>query len=499
MHSDKILLLGYPIDAISLEKLQDRIAFLIDNYQKEQRPQFATTLSSLFLGQLSTCNLNHLLRREVTESLRLADLIGLDSPFLHFLATVLGQTPSPAITAEDLLFATADLLAKRRESIYLIGGNESICHQTAAALKAEHPGLKIAGVESPSIYTKGDRLEVSLERDPFIIDAINEANPKALILQLGHPKQELWFQRIKEYLKIPLVIGLGGGFESYLHHRKKRLSTRGEEPQTFSWNKLQRRVISAIHYTSWIPPLVLYHSINRLLHGRVKREKKGKDQRFLFLAEKESLTVVPFPSNVNSPDFQKLTQWMDEALDLENIVLDFSKVQHLCLKSLGILYQIWKMCFYQKKNFFILGISKDLKWLLKLHGAWNLIDTHVCSDADEVLDRLSVNTGISLKGEREFISIQQVENETHLSIFGRLHGISTYPHSLRQLAPVLEQRGCVINLSYCSHITQRGLGFLLKLQEHQKKQHQPLILESVSKCISFELKETNLKPLFHFR
>lgn len=497
MHSDKILLLGYPIDAIPKEKLRERIAYLMEVYEKEKRPQFATTLSSLFLGQLSSCNLNHLLRPEVTESLRLSDLIGLDSPFLQFLAASLGQTIPHPIQAEDLLVSIASLLAEKKESLYLVGGDESLCHQVAAALKADYPGLKIAGVESPHIYIKGDRLEESLERDPFIVDAINEAKPKALIIQLGHPKQELWFQRIKSYIKIPIVIAVGAGFESYLHSRNKK-TTKRFTSETISWNQLKRRLVSTLHYSSWLPPLLLYHTINRLIKW-ISIEKKNCDKRLLFLAEKESLTVLPFPSRGKRQNVEMVSKWMDEALDLDNIVLDFSSARHLNLKSLGLLYQIWKMCFYLNKNFFILGVSEDIKWLLKLHGAWNLIESHVCTHAEDVLDRLSVNMGLSLKEEREFISIQQDGNETHLSIFGRLHGINTYPHSLRQLAPILDHQTCIINLCYCSYMTQRGLGFLLKLREHQIKQKQKLILESVSKRIMNELKETNLLSLFQFR
>lgn len=497
MYSDKILLLGYPVDELPREHLQERIASLIDNYRREHRTHFATTLSALFLGQLSSCNLNHPVRVEAVESLHLADLIGLDSPLLQLLAKYLGQKLPPRVNAKDLLFATADLLARRKEAIYLVGGDESLCHRTADALKADYPGLKIAGIGSPSIYTKGERLEDSLERDLFIVDAINEAKPTVLVLQLGHPKQELWFQRIKDYLKIPLVVGIGGGFESYLKQRSDG-SKRAAGDQAISWSKLRRRIVSTIHYLSWIPPLLLYNSINRLLKANRSAEKGNIEKRFLFLAEKESLTVLPFPSSTEGLDCKKISEWMDEALDLDNIVLDFSTVKHMDLRSLGLLYQMWKQCFRMKKNFLILGVSEDIKWLMKLHGAWDFVDSHICSDAEDVLDRLSINSGISLKREREFVCIQQVGNDTHLNIFGRLHGINTYPHSLRQLAPILEQRGCIVNLAYCSHITQRGLGFLLKLREHQAKQRQKLVLEHASKGIIYELSETNLKHLFQF-
>jgi hypothetical protein len=145
-----------------------------------------------------------------------------------------------------------------------------------------------------------------------------------------------------------------------------------------------------------------------------------------------------------------------------------------------------------------LGINPDVRWLLKLHGAWDLVEPYICQSPEEVLERMSINSDTPLKYEREFISIQQEGHQTILSFFGRLLGTHILHNKRRQLGTLIDGRTCTIDLTYCTSITNPGFGFLLELSRLSAKQHQPLIIKNANKNLKRQFKNSQLKKLFQF-
>jgi len=45
------------------------------------------------------------------------------------------------------------------------------------------------------------------------IEHINRSNADILLIAFGNPKQEIWFDRNRDRLKVPVSIGVGGTFE----------------------------------------------------------------------------------------------------------------------------------------------------------------------------------------------------------------------------------------------------------------------------------------------
>ena len=174
---------------------------------------------------------------------------------------VLDNPLKTPLSNEDLLTTTAEVLNSKKLSIYLLGGNEGVIWQAAQKLKQNFPYLKVVGSALPMILTKGQRLEESQERDNYIVEEINKARPDVLVLQLGHPKQEIWLDRIRHILKVPLVIGVGAAFERYVGRtvipewvekwRMQKLYTQILKP---TWNALKHSK-DILKYTAWMTPL----------------------------------------------------------------------------------------------------------------------------------------------------------------------------------------------------------------------------------------------------
>lgn len=494
--SNKILLLGVPLDRIPQENLEDVLIHLIESSVTDKKTKYATSITALFLGKLSGFTLNYRLMPQVVTTLRHADFIGINSKELQLLAKLLGNTIPSLIKPEDLLLASASLLAKHKQSIFLLGGSEDLCNRTKTALAWDFPGLKIVGAAAPGIYTKGLELNESIDSDEAIIEMINEANPTVLALHLGHPKQEIWLDRVKDKIKVPLIIGVGGAFERYLIRKQEQ---KPDLFSSFSWEKLKQKILSVLHYSLWIPPLLVYNSFNHLMYNTIyKSRKKPFSGPRLFLSKKESLFIEPLPSFVNRNSWEKVQQSMEAALEHENIVLDFSPVRHINPSGIGLLYAIWKQMRARNKNLFIIGVNGDIRCLLKLHGAWDLIEPSVVPGPDEVLQRLSINRSENLLKKRVFLSIDQVGNQTIISFFGKIHGYNLEEESGVQLEPVISDRSLNINLEYCTGISNLGFGFLLHVREYQKRQGQSLTIANASPFLIKKFKYYQVYQYFNF-
>ena len=71
----------------------------------------------------------------------------------------------------------------------------------------EDMGARIVGKLSPSVGT------LDATADEEILDAIEKANPDILLVALGSPKQEIWIDRNRHRLKVPVCVGIGSALD----------------------------------------------------------------------------------------------------------------------------------------------------------------------------------------------------------------------------------------------------------------------------------------------
>lgn len=83
-------------------------------------------------------------------------------------------------------------------------------------LEKKFPKLKIAGISSD--------IKVSLDGTPddkTVIAKIADSKADILLAGLGSPRQELFINRYKKELKIPVMIGVGGSIDLLLGLQKR--------------------------------------------------------------------------------------------------------------------------------------------------------------------------------------------------------------------------------------------------------------------------------------
>ncbi len=189
-----------------------RIKFLnthVDNLTMEEAVREAKRL--IIEGKNSyvvTPNVDHIVKiehdglfRDIYEK---ADLVLTDGKPLIWMSRWMGAPIKEKISGSDYFPEVCRMAAKEGFSIFLLGAAEGVAKKAAVNLMKKYKNLKIAGVYSPSYAFENDVEEIA-----YIIKKINTAKPDILCIGLGTPKQEKFYHRYKDQLKVPLTLHIG--------------------------------------------------------------------------------------------------------------------------------------------------------------------------------------------------------------------------------------------------------------------------------------------------
>lgn len=499
MQKNKFCLFGLPITFPTKESFIDELEKLYKEFQKDHRPRYITSINAYFLTHLHGWLLNRPLHLELLQILRNADLITIDSHCLENVCKLTGiPSPSP-FPSEELLETTADFLNRKKLSIYLLGGKEAVTQEALNKLKINFPNMKIAGSATPLIVTKGERLEESQERDQLIIEAINKSGADMLILQLGHPKQEIWFQRVHSRLTVPLIIGVGGAFERYIQKSTVEPAKTESFLEAFkSLAGLFSHLIDGLKYAAWLIPLIIFRGINHFMAKTFAKEgSKLQQRRYFFLSPNRSITVIPFPAIFSIHRFDEISAMVEEAVEEDHLVLDFQFLHHLNAEGIGFIMEVKQWCEVLSKRLFLIGVNSDIRTLLKLNGVFDYFENLVCRDANDVLYRIAGKYSSSYLEIYE--SIYQEHNEVVVSFFGTLNLSGDDDALLNKLKPILDQKNCILNLTYCTEINNLGIGFLIKIHDFQTKNNRGLALVGVSRSLKRQFRQAKVDSLFEYQ
>ncbi len=190
------VVLGVPIDALTMEETLDRIEAFVQIGEQTGRSHQVTTVNSDFI-------VNAIKDPEVRYILQESDLSTADGMPIVLAANLLGVKLGDRVTGADLVPHLAKRAAEKGFSLFFLGASPGVAARAAAILKEQNPQLKIAGVFSPPFKS-------ILEMDSTIAEQIKTAKPSVLLVAFGNPKQEKWIAMRRYDLGVPVMIGIGG-------------------------------------------------------------------------------------------------------------------------------------------------------------------------------------------------------------------------------------------------------------------------------------------------
>jgi N-acetylglucosaminyldiphosphoundecaprenol N-acetyl-beta-D-mannosaminyltransferase len=191
-----LIILGVPIDDLSMPETLDRIEEFVAHGRATGRTHQIATINADFV-------VNALHDPELGQILQESDLATPDGMPLVKGARLLGVPLEGRVTGADLVPALAERAAQKGYTLFLLGAREGVAVQAAEVLRRRYPGLQVAGTLSPPNRPL-------IEMDHSIVDVVKAARPDILLVAFGNPKQEKWINMHAAELTVPVCIGVGG-------------------------------------------------------------------------------------------------------------------------------------------------------------------------------------------------------------------------------------------------------------------------------------------------
>ena len=140
------------------------------------------------------------------DRLNMADMVNPDGVPLVWTLRALGEKAAQRVYGPDATMALLGAAEKAGLSAGFYGGSPRVLDSLARVVRARHPLLKIAYIESPPFRPLTD------EEDEAVIKRIRSSGVQLLFVGLGCPKQEIW---VTDHLgKIPAVmLAVGAAFD----------------------------------------------------------------------------------------------------------------------------------------------------------------------------------------------------------------------------------------------------------------------------------------------
>lgn len=191
--TERITLLGCPIDNLSLEETVSHI----EEFIKSGKPH-----------QYIAINADKIVKMrkdpEFRDILFKSDLNIVDGQPLMWVSRLFGKPVKQRYGGLDIIDAFAAVSEKKGYGIYFLGAREEIVSDVVKKYKDLFPGLKISGWRNG--YWKADE-------EGEVVEDIISSRPDVLFFAMGSPRKEVFLRKYIDKMGIPFVMGVGGAFD----------------------------------------------------------------------------------------------------------------------------------------------------------------------------------------------------------------------------------------------------------------------------------------------
>ena len=168
-------------------------------YMHDGRPH------SVFIVNAATANLCY--RDPVyRHCINRGDLVLNDGTGVRWAARWQGRSLVHNHVGTDLIPRVCSFANNGDIRIFLLGGSEGVAERAAATLRAQYPGLHLAGCHHGYVGPADD---------DRVCQTINAARPHLLLVAMGNPLQEVWIDRNLHRLERGVAVGVGGLFDHF--------------------------------------------------------------------------------------------------------------------------------------------------------------------------------------------------------------------------------------------------------------------------------------------
>ena len=484
MSDETIVILGIPVDNLTMDMAVDRIFSMIDDYSVDGRARLVATVNVDFLVNAHAWFRKHIRHPELLDILRRADMVTADGMPIVWASKLLGTPLKERVTGADLVPRLAEEASKRKKTIFFLGGRGDVGQKAADLLKEWYPGFEVAGVYSPFVHVEGEAILETEAEDEEIVDRINRSKPDILLLAFGNPKQEIWFERNRLRLKVPVSIGIGGTYEFIVGSvvRAPDWMQKSGTEWIFRMTQDPRRLIKRyligffkLGFMIW--PALLHYRYQLLRYKRFQPSHIDMQTTEVSTVS-GNMKVVNFPARVDASFVKQDGEKIEKGIgEVAFMALDFSRTGFIDSSGLGLIVKLWKRGSETETVIYFTGIHGGVVHFFKLTRLWDLFSKKAYDDLDHLLRNL----------EREqllppffMVVAEETPDMVVLNLTGRLDGAQMAEIEMDTVIETVSGRNCIFDLSGLEFVDGSGIFFFLKIQKALAQKGKMCSLSNVS-------------------
>ncbi len=501
MEAGTVVILGIAVDNLDMDETVERIFEMVESYESDGRPKQVATVNVDFIVNTLTWGLKKARHPELLDILRRTDLVTADGMPIVWTSKLLGTPLKARVAGSDLVPLLARKAAERGKSLYFLGGKPGSAEKAADILKQANPGLKIAGIGAPYVHIDGLELADSEESDRAVSEEINRSQADILLIAFGNPKQEIWFDRNRSRLKVPVSIGIGGTFEfiagsvSRAPKWMQKTGTEwifriGQDPKRL-W---KRYFTGFFKFGLLIWPAVLHVRFRRFLYlwknKRAEEPDAAEPERGRSPVEFRSVRLPKRFDAAYSTGSGNRFGTEEEEADL--LILDFGDVDFIDSTGLGFLVAEWRRRNRDGKKLRLVGVRPPAVRFFKLSRLWDIFGEIAEESMDDALA-----AGERAK-ETDGFPYRLRENAEHVlfEFSGSLNADRAGRVDTKAFYDDFKEKDAIFDLTRLKFSDSTGLGLFVKALKHQRQRNKALILFGLQDSVRQLFRITKLENLF---
>jgi len=186
-------ILGVRVDLVDLPQTLQ----LIENFINSGRPHQIVVVN---VSKIVKAQYDNFLKKIIND----ADLVGADGIPVVWMSKLFKPVIPGRVNGTDLMKALVATAAQKGYSVYFFGAEDDVINKVVSFYSKKYPALKIAGARN-GYFSEDEEID--------IVKQIRKSNADIMFVGFGSPKKEIFINKYKYQMKVPVIHGVGGSFD----------------------------------------------------------------------------------------------------------------------------------------------------------------------------------------------------------------------------------------------------------------------------------------------
>jgi N-acetylglucosaminyldiphosphoundecaprenol N-acetyl-beta-D-mannosaminyltransferase len=502
MTRETIVILGIPVDNLDMDETVERILALIEASRKDGKARLVVTVNVDFVVNTLTWRLSRFRHPELIDILRRADLVTPDGMPIIWTSRMLGTPLKERVTGADLVPRLAQEAARRGKSIYFLGGQGDVGRQAALKLQTQFPGLEVVGTDSPFVRIEGEALAGEADKDLEVVADINRSGADILLIGFGNPKQEVWFERNRSRLQVPVSIGIGGTYEFIVGSVAR--APQWMQKTGLEWiyritqdpKRLWKRYfVGFFKFGLMILPAIAYYKLKRLRYKNMPPGAQRFDIRdhLTGAPDTASIRVIRLPEVLDAGAVESGRAALEsEVLAATEPILDFKNVKFIDSSGLGFIVGLWRRAKTDNKKLNLIEIQPSTRRFFELSRTLDVFKDRVFDNLEAAVAHVAKETG---QPPFYYVEVPR-RSDVMFALCGTLDAAQIQNLDVDAILSAIGGRDCLLDLKNLDFVDSSGIVFFLKIQKHVQKTARDCVLFGLQDNVRQMFRITKLDRLF---